>query len=300
MKRNLTFFMIVCFAILFTACHKESEGVYNPGKKISKTYYTAYNSDGTIEQPRHLSETYTWNKDNTLNNIESEWSRQSYTYYSNKRIKTYTYQSKVDGWSYTSEYKYKGNQLSEIKLSDGEIYQFTHKNGKIVTITYGVYNNDKNADKSKVSPLRFVLSEEICRDIQENIEMQRAKKVGKGSNTGTDVHVLSTYPLTWTKDNVTKMVYMDEEDGRTITNTYQYDSYNNPYYNSDYTEVYSLSKNNIISEKHEQGNSLRVITYTYTYEDQYPVRKQQSSQSYWNGSLMSESNNRLTEYEYLN
>lgn len=155
MKRNLTFFMIVCFAILFTACHKESEGVYNPGKKISKTYYTAYNSDGTIEQPRHLSETYTWNKDNTLNNIESEWSRQSYTYYSNKRIKTYTYQSKVDGWSYTSEYKYKGNQLSEIKLSDGEIYQFTHKNGKIVTITYGVYNNDKNADKSKVSPLRF-------------------------------------------------------------------------------------------------------------------------------------------------
>ncbi len=290
--------MIVCFAILFTACHKEREGVYNPGKKISKTYYTAYSSDGTIEQPRHLSETYTWNKDNTLNNIESEWSRQSYTYYSNKRIKTSTYRSKVDGKSHTSEYKYKGNQLSEIKLSDGGICQFTHKNGKIVTIIYGEYNNDKNADKCKVSPLRFVLSEEICRDIQENIEMQRAKKVGKGSNTGTDVYVTATCTLNWTKDNVTKMVY--EEEGRTITYTYQYDSYNNPYYNSDYTEAGGLSKNNIIGEKSEQGNGLRVITYTYTYEDQYPVSMQKSTQNYWNGSLVSESNSGLAEYEYLN
>lgn len=308
MKKNILFILAVCFAILFSACHKE--GRYNPKKKISKIYTTFYDDENRLDYGvRQLSEVWTWNKNNTLDKIEwfvfyyhggnDAFRTTSFTYDKKRRIKTIT-QVETECSPAYSEYFYKGKYLSEIKISapgDGynALYKITHKNGKIseVAVTEEYDESYKGQGHPNVFPLQFVLSEEVSKDIEKSIEKQCLENKSKNIYTYT-----FTYTLTWENDNVTKVESSIYDNGEIFK--YQYDNHLNPY--CDFLDLdlwgygcaEGLSKNNIIRSENI-GHDDAVTTYDYTYDGDYPISYTYSKISSLGWNLRYGK----VEYEYL-
>lgn len=258
--------LLACIAMLFAACHKD--GVYNPSKKISKIYYVF--SSGT----KHLDEVWTWNKNNTLEKID---------FYDDGLYKTYNFSYEKKrlvrmndyGNNRSIEYKYDNKGLKEANYYRNgnlvETYTFTHKNGKISQITETYYGYKGGPDKYDLNALQFIIPDEMATAAFKT--SKKIKKDSKGTYT-------CTYDLTWTKNNITKMVYNDYEDGETYSYETQYDKKNNPFYGaylSFYFEenVLYQSKNNITRIEYtetEDGQTERsVINYEYTYDGQWPI-----------------------------
>lgn len=280
--------LIACIAMLFAACHKD--GVYNPSKKISKIYYTSTSGYKSLDQ------VWTWNKNNTLEKIDYySGGTLSYTY-------NFTYEKKrlVRMNNYADnryvEYKYDNKGLKEANCYRSgnlvDTYTFTHKNGKISHITETYYSSYKDApDNRDINPLQFIMPEEMSAAAFEI--SKKHKKDSKGSYT-------CTYDLTWTKSNITKMVYLDNVDGYTYSYEAQYDKKKNPFYGA-YLNFYfednveDQSKNNITRYEYtdtEDGQTYRSVTnIEYNYDGNWPISKRYIY-------LEDGETGGLTEYEY--
>ncbi len=277
--------LLACIAMLFAACHKD--GVYNPSKKISKIFYVS--SSGA----KQLDQVWTWNKNNTLEKID---------FYDDGLYKTYNFSYEKKrlvrmndyGNNRSVEYKYDNKGLKEANLYSGgtliETYTFTHKNGKISQITETWYDYYKGVpDNYDLNALQFIIPDEMATAVFE-----ASKKIKKDSKSTSSV----TYDLTWTKNNVTKMVYNAYEDGYTWSYEAQYDKKKNPFYGA-YLNFYfednieNQSKNNITQIEHTttyNGETEReIINYEYTYDGQWPTSQRYIEGGYSGG---------LMEYEY--
>ena len=276
--------LIACIAMLFASCHKD--GVYNPSKKISKIYYTSTSGTKSLEQ------VWTWNKNNTLEKIDfyegSLYKTYNFSYEKKRLVRMNDYAN-----NRSVEYKYDSKGLKESNYYRNgnltETYTFTHKNGKIIRITLTYYGYKGAPDNYDLNPLQFIMPEEMSAAAFEI--SKKHKKNSKGTST-------CSFDLTWTKNNITKLVYIDNEDGYTTTTEAKYDNKKNPFYGA-YLSFYfdenieDQSKNNITQYEYTstyEGQTYREVTnIEYNYDGNWPISKRYFEDGEAEG---------LTEYEY--
>lgn len=286
MKKIFSILLIACVAMLFSACQKE--GVYNPSKKISKIYFT--NSNGV----RNLQESWSWNKDKTLEKIDY-YSSGSLSYTMN-----FTYEKKrltrmnVYSANVYIDYKYEGKNLKEVALyANGSLinqYTFTYKNGKISHITDTYFAAKAGDNDLKICPLQYILPDEIYSPIETACKM--FPEESKATST-------SEYELTWEKNNLVKLLRTSTSSDQTVDMKAEYDKKVNPFYGA-FTELFF--ENNIINGYESQNNVTRaevinthagqvttsIINYEYSYDGKYPKSRK----------LISNNETTVTEFEY--
>lgn len=299
MKKTISLLFFACFAMLLVSCHKD--GVYNPKKKISRIFETetTHYYDGNLgvstdnNSGRQLREVWTWGK-KTLDRIDYYYDNklsntQYFSYDKNRLVRV-----SDDDMYYT--YKYDGRFLQQIDVYEDNVlegtYKITHQKGKWSKIEVTRYDYDYKSGKGdRLMPLRFVLSDEICKSIKESEKKHYAKHGGKGT-------LSITYTLTWEKKNVSRMVE-NYSDGYTCTYTYKYDKKKNPYYGGfigmEEPDML-LSENNVIQEDEQSEDGYYSYSYDYTYDGNWPSSRRSSySRTYEWGSY---SRSTLVEYEY--
>ena len=286
MKKIFSILFIACVAMLFSACQKE--GVYNPSKKISKIYFT--NANGV----RNLQESWSWNKDKTLEKIDY-YSSGSLSYTMN-----FTYEKKrltrmnVYSANVYIDYKYEGKNLKEVALyANGSLidqYTFTYKNGKISHITDTYFAAKAGDNDLKICPLQYILPDEIYSPIEAACKM--FPEESKATST-------SEYELTWEKNNLVKLLRTSTSSDQTIDMKAEYDKKVNPFYGA-FTELFF--ENNIINGYESQNNVTRaevinthagqvttsITNYEYSYDGKYPKSRK----------LISNNETTVTEFEY--
>lgn len=301
MKKNISLLFFACFAMLLVSCHKD--GVYNPKKKISKIFVTQtshYHSeygDNDYNSGRQLREVWTWGK-KTLDRIDHYYDNKlSYTQYFSYDKNRLVRVSSDDMYC---TYKYDGKFLQQVDVYEDNVlvrtYKVTHQKGKWSKIEETWYDDDymKAGKGDRLMPLRFVLSDEICKSIKESGKKHYAKHGSKGTGS-------ATITLTWEKKNVSRMV-VSVSDGDTYTYTYKYDNKKNPYCGflgemGEYYGTAMLSENNVIQEDEQSEDGYYSYFYDYTYDGNWPSSLRSSySHTYEYGSYSSGSS--LVEYEY--
>lgn len=265
MKKIFTLMIAVfSLAMAFTSCSKDMEGVYAPKKKISEII----RKNTSVQQGQYVNtgykEVWIWNG-RLLASIGYEnlsyggpVSSTVYFHYDNKnRIK----EEVLGGYKYVFDYD--GDIIDEVKYynQDGtEIrkFEFEHDGNKISAIT--IQDLDNDVKESMFSPLHFFLP------------ANTAELLMKNPSKGT-----TRYELTWSGDNISKI----EVSGPSATNEshYKYDGKINPYkglydlLDLGYAAIGS-SNNPTQIVNHQNGSDDVTYDYTYTYEGDYPVKRQ--------------------------
>lgn len=292
-------FIIVSAAILlpllFIACQKEQEGVYNPKKKIERIYTEGqyHSEDYNRVVPRHLSEVWSWNGDQ-LGSI---------SYYDDEgsfiATATFSYQNnRVDAVSigyfnetyFTWRYTYQDALIVSMQEywdneQTAEIH-FTHTGKEITRISYTRHDLGKNV-RSRISPLRFILPS-LNVDLYCKVSSNKIIKGESKDWSGTIV-----YELEWKNGNLAKSKYYDDDNYYDFTD-YTYDTRTNPFYSSFFGQYepvsgvdnlmawcFPTSKNNVLSEKASDSNGYElVLAYNYVYNGKYPTMQEKNLQSF--------------------
>ena len=266
MKRMTVVFIAIIVAFAFSSCEKGQLGVYNPKKKIHKVYKL-------VDSEKQLAETWNWDND------KLKW------------VDIHV----GDGFSATDIFEYDGNFMSKITRSvsvpplviplvnetfltyDGK--KLVGINSKLNGVTIMdialIYKGNKVSQMGITSPifeeidkafpsLRYVLPAQIF-----DIAKETHKSMTKTSPVEYDAIVF----LTWEKDNFVKAVTQSQTmEGVT---EYSYDNMNNPFYGLVVGgSTNGFTKNNmtkLVSTQNNYPNSKYEQTYTYKYENNYPI-----------------------------
>ncbi len=300
MKKFFSILAVACIAMLFSSCHKE--GVFNPKKKISKTYtYRTTTVDGTTTTTNKvLSEVWNWNN-NTLKRIDHYdydgkiSGTTTYTYDKKRVVRVdESYQSMFSNYNSHIYFIYDGKYLSEAKIYEGDEWEstlkFTHQNGKISQIVFTSNFREEKGKSLKTRALQYILPPQICQTIQQIEKKKQTANAGEGSES-------TTMTLTWNKDNITKIACVDEFFGERYEYSIEaeYDNYNNPFYGLFDMEFYdgsNLCKNNIVKQTWIYPDETPSSeNFQYTYKGKYPVTCTSTDPH-------SDNNTFTTEYEY--
>lgn len=300
--------MAMLTVVAFSACTKE--GVYKPGKKITKIYrssssHSEYYRDweGTWESydsetPKYLREKWKWDG-KLLKSIERYDSDGDYRYsldfkYDGKRIEKIE-QDNDDAYV---EYKYDGRKLEKIVYyEDGEIeieIEVEHDGSKISELEYSYYDNKKGLsridDLMDISMRMFLPNEETALRVADI-----AKKKSKG---GVETYKIS---LEWDGNNISEMVV--KEESYKSTYKFEYDDKKNPYKGFVYELLDDIpylfgSKNNVtkVTSSNNESNEKNVENYRYSYDGNWPVKKTYSYSE--NSDTYRYSSTSTTYFEY--
>jgi hypothetical protein len=209
--------------------------------------------------------------------------------------------SKISNIAYNDryEYTYKGSQLDEIKCYSGATlwanFKFTYDKGKISKVEYTSYDYDDYdykfaQDDNCFHPLQFILPERIAKTM-DNIQKKNISKSGSKGSAYT-----TTFTLTWTKKNVTKVECLSSDGLYTIEA--KYDNCKNPFYGLIEEWWYDVSScNNVIEETEREGSYYGMIQYNYNYDKKYPTSCTYTRKYAFEYS--SETVTSTTEYEYV-
>lgn len=316
-------FIIVSAAILlpllFTACQKEQEGVYNPKKKIDRIYselhHIDYEYNEQIDLGKHISEVWNWDGDRlnsiTLYDEEGSYGTTVTFSYDGNRISGMSY----DGQYYRIAFNYENNRIASIiayynNNADG-IWRFTHTGDKITRIEYENIrdNNDtKDFHTPTISPLRFILP---------SVDLEKATKNCRMTSKEKGPRATEVYELEWDKDNIWKVKTTSSWNGETgyCFWEFTYDTRMNPFYNScrgdanysifpenvlQYNYPVATSKNNILTGKYSGDDSVEMTEeYNYTYDGKFPIVQEMNITSYtYHGVLENWTQREVIYYEY--
>ena len=263
---------------LFAACQK-SEGVFDPGKKLSKIYSetTITYAGMEVSSGRYLSEEWNWDGDKVTR----------YVSYNTDGTVRYSYDFVYDGKNltrldandgYYTEFIYDGKKLQEIRISyDGELTSkavVTKRDGKKITqMTATSYEYIESYKRQMNTVLQMLMPESAAEFIATSLEKQVATK---GGETTTSID------LTWTGDNITKIA-LTEDDG-VAEMVYSYDNKSNPRqgFHVDLRNTASMSvwgsENNEIYDSivanYGEGQTYNLSNhYEYEYDGQWPVKR---------------------------
>ena len=282
------FIMMAVAAIALCAVSCTKEGVYKPGKQISKI--VVYGAEGNP----YPYETWHWNG-NRLDSIVYDWTANRYAEkftYDGKRLVASEYAQNH------CNYFYEGNKLVKIVCessdpmytTNAEVFHFTHTGKKITGIVHELdVLVEFKANPMAVSPLRTILPDCVCQQIM-NDEI-RDIEMARKSGAKLEIKMTRHYTLTWEGDNVTKIecVCPVEEVVNPASAFEQvidltYDNMHNPkqslygYYNIEVSsDNKCFSPNNILTSKsvtvyNGSGAIVEDITNDYVYdEDGYPI-----------------------------
>lgn len=295
----IIFSVAILLPLLFIACQKEQEGVYNPKKKISRIYtedyYQSYTTDYQSYTPKHLSEMWEWNGDKLssiayYNGNDYFLYKATFAYEENRISQIYmTFGGDEEDVVYLYLFFYQDKMINSIQVSykegeedsyhPGYEYRFTHTGDKITRIEQFFWEDSKMKGRlaPALSPLRFVLP-----DLEKDYAMldRMEKRASKGMSYSC------MYELEWDKNNIIKATMRDPEYGDEQYE-YSYDRKLNPLYGSFLGVCYSgyggilsegvmvpwvTSKNNILFERYTNFREWNgTEEYSYTYEGKFPV-----------------------------
>lgn len=259
MKKSIIFYMCAAVVVLFSACNKDQEGVYNPSKKIQKVY--KINDDGE----KVLAESWHWN-DKLLTSIDS------YTGMITNTAK-FSYDDKnrlvrTEEGNTHSDFIYDGKLITAIETYYNDrlvaTTKFEHDGNKISTIKFDISLFGKAGIPN---PLRFIMPE-IC-PVMEKVAKESSQNA-KGDYITMNLH--------WDGNNVKSMdvVYTGLVLYGTETIEFTYDKKSNPTYglfsmlSSDAVSNLCVNKNNPLIVITRIGSVTRdKMDFTYEYEGNY-------------------------------
>lgn len=274
MKKLSLLLTLFALVLSFTSCDKE--GVYNPNKKISKTYLdsgegkqltSTWNWDGkllrTIDYHDLNSEEiintkiFSYNDKNQIVSISDPTNNLTtkYFYYGDKFDKIVSYDNnEITG---TFFFEYDDNKISEIKV-----------------VTNGLFKNVNNT----LNPLKFILPEESLEVINKSVlEAQESRSFG-----GYEIDI------EWLGNNIS-MVEIEYSDNHTEKIMFKYDKMQNPFrdlweHPSGMVSGGQASKNNVTEMTRIVSlfgvQTIDIETYLYTYDGKFPVSKSDEKYSY--------------------
>lgn len=259
--------------MMFAACNKDQDGVYNPAKKIQKIYSV---KDGV----QNLKEVWHWNG-NLLTSIDQYFEGRSY----------YTTTFQYDGNRLTSlrsvgsyaTFHYKGKKIDYIEVYfDGfeepiGLYVFEYKGNKLSQIYMEFYYSIIIDKKALVNPLKYILPAS-CSEV-ESLIVQHA-------NEAKEYTERMTMEFAWTGNNVTSVLLTDDyyngEQTNSVSSLNQctFDNKENPVkgfiaalFGVTNAENLYCNKNNILTITTTQdGIVYNTTENVYEYEDNYPVK----------------------------
>ena len=256
-----------------TSCQKEKAGVYSPKKKIQRIYYA---SNGDEKEPFQHWE---WNGDQ-LNSITHY---EDFYFKSDVWIENFTYENKrvirVDNFTNSEyiTYEYDGDYLktatvyyrNAIACTWAITYDGKHINKMVGTF----YDTKKDGARLQLNPLSHLLPPNICASVAK-CEQQMAQQRHE------DETITMTLLLTWTDDNISKIVFTS--DGEYMDFQLQYDDKNCPWYGfmgglEDYLINYvaghtGFTKHNVTTMIVTEGDYIDTLCFAYQYDkDKYPV-----------------------------
>ena len=275
MKKNIVFCLCVAVIALFSACNKDPEGIYNPSKKIQKVY--------TIEDGAQLlSELWHWDGD-LLKSYDKyygmEFYTTSFTYDNTNRVIA------MDDNGSHAEFIYEGKKIKKIVItsllnnSEAAYYEFEHKGNKMSQIKMNInidwddiWGDDWDwKAQSIIAPLRLLVPE-ITSSVKSVVK--NCSKDAKGEEVVFDLH--------WKGDNVKTMDVSYAGYLGMVKETVEltYDNKINPLrgligmLGSDAVANLFVNKNNPLTIVTNVNGSVPFDnqTYTYEYEDDYPVK----------------------------
>ena len=258
-----------------TSCHKDKTGAYAPKKKIQQIYYSWKNTEK--EPFQH----WEWSNDHLS----------SITHYSDfdfkkdeKWIENFTYENdrviRVDNYTNSEyiTYDYDGDHLKWATVfyrnAIACTWAISYDGDKISKMTGTFYDTYKKAGaKQHLNPLSHLLPADLCESIAKCEQRMASQR-----------HEEETYTiallLTWTDNNISKLVYTG--DGDYMDFQLQYDDKNCPLYGfmgglEDYMINFSsghtgFTKNNVTSIIMTEDGYADTLRYAYQYDsDKYPV-----------------------------
>ena len=271
--KSLGIVLGLLLALSFNSCQKDKIGVYSPKKKIQRIYYSSAYSDK--EPFQH----WEWNGDK-LNSIThySDYDLKSDTW-----IENFTYENnrvtRVDNYTYSEyiTYDYDGDHLKTATMFYRNAIACTwtvnYDGDKINKLTGTFYDMKKGSAALHLNPLSHLLPPTVCARVAK-CEQQMAQQRHE------DETYTFTLLLTWTDDNISKIVFTG--DGEYMDFLLQYDDKNCPWYGfmgdlEDYFVNFTaghtgFTKHNVTSMIITEDNYTDTICYAYQYDsDKYPV-----------------------------
>lgn len=282
----MVLFMNIMMIMFFFSCKKE--GVYNPDKKIDAIYteqLTLFNGDTLINTGKLISERWIW--DNNLL-VQIDFCSGDHVYasqrieYENKQI------SKIIMNDYYLLCTYEKRKLTKIDgfSNDEKLiskFRFLERDdkGRITKMRIEApYQINKSFDEINLA-LRLLLPETTLQNMEYTLsEISMAK-----------ADYVAEIVLRYENDNVVEEKWTTSDGISSVQ--YTYDNKNNPFYKAlfllDNHSMLPFSKNNYLSINRFN----RLNSYTYQYEDDYPV-KQTNTEEYDSGAMIISS----VYYEY--
>ena len=254
------------------SCQKEKAGVYSPKKKIQRIYYAL---SGEEKEPFQHWE---WDGDR-LNSITHY---ADYDWKSDIWIESFTYEnnrvSRVDNYPYSEyiTYNYDGDHLKTATMYYENAIACTWAisyDGNHISKMAGTFYDMKKGAHLRLNPLSHLLPPDISAHVIK-CEQQMAQQ-----RQENDTFTL-TLLLTWTDDNISKIVYTG--DGEYTELQLQYDDKKCPWYGflgslenysvNLYMGHTSFTKHNLTSMIITEDYYSDTIRYAYQYDkDKYPV-----------------------------
>ncbi len=273
MKKSIIFSLCMAVVVMFTACNKDQDGVYNPAKKIQKIYSV---NDGA----QVLSEAWNWNG-NLLTSIDlyedGVLSTTTDFEYDGNRLVTLR-----SGYSYAT-FNYNGKKIDYVNVyytgyaDPLAVYYFEYNGKKLSQIKMVVDYSGLIDKKSLVNPLKYVLPASCA--VVESMVAQHVCDAKEATET-------MTLKLTWTGNNVTTVEATEESSffGQTesVTSLTQctFDNKENPikglisslFAVTDVENLY-CNKNNMLTTTTSQGGVVySSTTNVYEYDGNFPTK----------------------------
>lgn len=318
MKKIYLALAAMTLLVLAAGCKKEKEGVYNPDQKI-KTIYTAFqyfnNGEMEYEQPKTVSEQWTWKDDHVVSieyfeDYPDVCATQTLTYDDQNRILS----TKLDGRyiNATSLCTYGKKYLETMELTmDGQPYitfHFNREKSVITNIVMDVNPEAMNLGKGNKEMQKMLSSmpmQQLLGPAANKQVLKMAEKYAKMAKGNQMVSV--TLYLTWDGDNIVSM--SGSGMGETMKLDYTYDAKHNPFYNMfgltglmemdmPYMMHGMLSENNPLTISLTVNGITEVDKYNYEYDGKdYPTRVYTEEKESWDG--MESRYVSSTYYEYM-
>lgn len=282
MKKIAFLFLGALALITITACNKDKMDEYGADKKISKVYYSysytetnaqypEYNH--TYSHPKTMVEQWNWNTDNLVESIENYNDDGglefiiNFTYNDKHRV------SRVDCFRYNIHLDYFYDEETKLMNRLDLFYgnqmmgtcSVTYKDNKMSQLTATVYDDDFfKKETAALNPFTMLLPKQIS---------ERCIALGNQlSERNENRTYVFNVQLTWTNNNIDKVIAQGMDEIYTITA--QYDTKKNPVYGFILGQPggSGLVENNIISVTMMEDSHSETAMVFYQYDsDDYPI-----------------------------
>lgn len=274
MKKISLLVALFALALSFTSCDRD--GVYNPNKRISKSYIDT-------GEGKYLTSTWNWDGKllRTIDYHDLLSGEFAYTYIFSYNDKDQIVSISDITNNLTTKYFYYGNRFDKIvsyyKDEVSEIYLFEYDDNKlseIKVVENGLFKNTNNS----LNPLKFILPEESLEVINKSVlKAQESRSFG-----GYEIDI------EWLGNNIS-MVEIEYSDNHTEKIMFKYDKMQNPFrdlweHPSGIVSGGQASKNNVTEMTRIVSlfgvQTIDTETYLYTYDGKFPVSKSDENYTY--------------------